>query len=297
MADDSQSRVLVTGAAGMLGSQVLLSVPDGVVAVGTDLREATGVEAPGYDLADPEAVQRLFDEHGPFTGVIHTAAYTAVDKAEEEQDLAKRVNATAARVLAEACKREGIPIVVVSTDFVFDGEKRAPYGVDDEPRPLSVYGRTKLEGERAARAAHPDGTRIVRTQWLYGPRGKHFPGTMRELAKERDELKVVTDQVGSPTSTLELAPALWDVLLRGEPGVYHAACEGQATWYDLAEATLQLTGDEHVKLVPCTSADFKRPAPRPAYSVLDCSRLTELRGKPLASWREALSTYLGSEAR
>ena len=297
MSESQQKRVLVTGAAGMLGSQVLLSVPDGVTAVGTDLREAIGVEASGVDLGDEAQVRRLFEEHGPFDGVIHTAAYTAVDKAEEEESLARYVNVTASRVLAEAAARAGIPFVVVSTDFVFDGEQRSPYREDDKPHPLSVYGKTKLEGERAALAAHPSGTRVVRTQWLYGPRGRHFPGTMRELARERDELRVVQDQHGSPTSTLELAPALWDVLERGEPGLYHAACEGEATWFDLAQATLLATGNERVKLVPCTSAEFPRPARRPGYSVLDCSRLTALRGKALAPWREALSTYLGSEDR
>lgn len=281
----------------MLGSQVVLSVPDHTTAVGTDLREAAGVDAPGVDLADPEQVQRLFAEQGPFSGVIHTAAYTAVDKAEEEPQLAQRVNVHATLVLAQAAARAGIPLVVVSTDFVFDGTSRVPYREQDLPNPLGVYGKTKLEGERAALAAHPAGTRIVRTQWLYGPRGKHFPGTMRDLARERDELKVVRDQTGSPTSTLELAPALWDVLERGEKGIYHAACEGEATWFDLAQATLSASGQEHVRVVPCTSAEFPRPARRPAYSVLDCSRLAKLRGKPLASWREALSTYLGSEDR
>lgn len=281
----------------MLGSQLLLSVPDGTVAVGTDLREGPGVDAPGVDLADEEAVRALFEEHGPFSGVIHTAAYTAVDKAEEEVDLARRVNVTATRVLAEAAARAGIPFVALSTDFVFDGTRSVPYREDDTPSPTSVYGRTKLEGERAALAAHPSGTRVVRTQWLYGPRGRHFPGTMLELAREREEIRVVDDQRGCPTSTLELAPALWDVLERGQPGIYHAACQGEASWFDLAQATLAAKGIEHVRLVPCSSAEFPRPARRPAYSVLDCSKLTELRGKPLASWREALSTYLGSEDR
>jgi dTDP-4-dehydrorhamnose reductase len=292
----AQARVLVTGAAGMLGSQLLLSVPDGIAVVGTDLREAPGVDAVGLDLAEPVAVARLFDEHGPFTGVLHTAAFTAVDAAEEREDEARRVNETASHVLAEACARAGVPLVVVSTDFVFDGEGQRPYREDDAPRPLSAYGRTKLAGEKAALAAHPDGTRVVRTQWLYCPRGKHFPGTMLALAKERDTLRVVDDQVGSPTSTLELAPALWDVLLEGEPGIYHAACDGECSWYDLASATLESAGVEGVSVEPCTTAEFPRPAHRPAYSVLDCSRLTALRGRTMAGWREALMTYLGTES-
>jgi dTDP-4-dehydrorhamnose reductase len=179
---------------------------------------------------------------------------------------------------------------------VFDGTSTRPYREDDTPRPLSAYGRTKLLGEVAARTAHPTGTRIVRTQWLYGPRGKHFPGTILGLAKERSELKVVHDQIGSPTSTLELAPALWDVLRIGEAGSYHAACEGQASWFEVACATLELAGVRGVQVTPCTTSEFPRPAVRPRYSVLDCSRLTKLRGKSLMPWRKALEAYLKSPA-
>jgi dTDP-4-dehydrorhamnose reductase len=205
-----------------------------------------------------------------------------------------RANATACAVLARACRSARIPLVLVSTDFVFDGRGRRPYREDDEPNPLSAYGRTKLAGERAALSEHPDGTRIVRTQWLYGPRGKHFPGTILGLARNKRELKVVDDQVGSPTSTLELAPALWDVLARGSAGIYHAACEGQASWFDLAAATLSEARIDHVRVLPCTTAEFPRPAVRPAYSVLDCSRLAALRGKRLAEWRSALHAFFES---
>lgn len=293
MASSEQSRVLVTGAAGMLGSQVLLAVPDGLEAVGTDLNEAPGVEFVGVDLANPDAVTELLANAGPFTGVIHSAAYTAVDKAEEEEHLALRVNGEMCGVLAGECAERNLPLVVVSTDFVFDGTGDRPYTVGDDPNPVSAYGRTKLAGERAALDAHPKGTHIVRTQWLYGPRGKHFPRTMLQLARERDTLRVVDDQVGSPTSTLELAPALWQVLMEGTEPIYHAACEGACTWFEFACATLECSEVEGVKVEPCTTSEFPLPAQRPAYSVLDCSLLTGLRGAPLAHWREALSTYLG----
>lgn len=293
MEDSEQSRVLVTGAAGMLGSQILLSVPDGIDAVGTDMRDAAGVEAVGVDLTDRTQVGELFVEHGPFTGVIHAAAYTAVDKAEEEADLAMRINRDASEILAEHCREAKIPMVMVSTDFVFDGQAGRPYREEDETSPLSVYGSTKLAGEEAALRAHPGGVRIARTQWLYGPRGKHFPGTMLQLAEERPELRVVSDQMGSPTSTLELAPALWDVLRLGEAGIYNAACEGEASWYDFALAVFE-EADVEVSVEPCTTSEFPRPAARPANSVLDCSKLTAKRGKPLAEWRDALATFMGS---
>ena len=290
------ARVLVTGAAGMLGSQLVLDAPPGTAAVGTDLRAADAGSPPlaatGVDLAEHEAVARLFAEHGPFTGVLHAAAYTAVDQAEAEEALAHRVNAEASAVLARACARQGIPLVVVSTDFVFDGAKRSPYREEDPVAPLGAYGRTKRAGEEAALRAWPAGARIVRTQWLYGPRGKHFPGTIVKLARERGALSVVNDQVGSPTSTLELSPALWDVLAGGAAGIYHAACEGQASWFDFARESVRLAGlAGKVDLKPCTTAEFPRPAPRPAYSVLDCAKLARLRGRRLRPWTDALVTF------
>jgi dTDP-4-dehydrorhamnose reductase len=287
--------VLVSGAAGMLGSELLRRAPEGTIPVGTDLRAGEGVDAVGVDLAEPRAVAALFAEHGPFDGVIHGAAWTAVDLAEEREADARRANETACAVVAAECARARVPLVVVSTDFVFDGEGTRPWREEDAPNPLSVYGATKLAGERAALAAHPADTRIVRTQWLYGPRGKHFPGTILGLARDRSELKVVADQHGSPTSTLELAPVLWDVLERGTSGIWHASCSGSATWFDFAVATLELSGVTGVRVVPCTTSEFPRPARRPAYSVLDGAKLARLRGRPLSPWRDALATFLRLE--
>jgi len=296
--DVTEGRVLVTGAAGMLGSELLLAAPLRIEALGTDLRSAPAgspaVSHVGFDLCDREAVERLFDRLGTLAGVIHVAAYTAVDRAEAEEELAQRVNGIAPGVVAAACAARGIPLVLVSTDFVFDGTSERPYREDDEPSPRSVYGRTKLQGERAALAAWRVGTSVVRTQWLYGPRGNHFPGTILRLAGERERLQVVADQVGSPTSTIELAPALWDVLVGGRAGIYHAACEGRASWCDLARETLRLAEDP-TPVDPCTTGEFPRPAPRPAFSVLDCTRLARLRGHRLASWEEALASFMRSE--
>lgn len=303
MSAGAAGRVLVTGAAGMLGSELLLCAPGGLEPIGTDRVAAPpgspAVAAAGFDLTDPRQVERLFTEHGPFSGVLHAAAYTAVDRAEEEPELAQAVNATAPAVLARACRERALRMVLLSTDFVFDGSRREPYREDDEPSPLGVYGRTKLEGERAAREAHPEGVSVVRTQWLYGPRGRHFPGTIAGLAAERETLRVVADQVGSPTSTLELAPALWDVLERGEPVTYHAACAGACTWHELAVATVEILRRHRTlavrEVLPCTSAEYPRPARRPAYSVLSCERLTRLRGRPLAPWRDSLERFWEAE--
>lgn len=277
----------------MLGSQLLLDAPPDVEAVGTDL--APGVARPGVDLADEGAVAALLERDGPWAAVLHAAAYTAVDRAESEPELALRVNASACEVLARICARRGVDLVVVSTDFVFDGHARTPYATDAVPAPLSVYGRTKLAGERAALAAHPGGTAVVRTQWLYGPRGKHFPRTIVALARERGSLRVVDDQVGSPTTTLELAPALWDVWRLGGRGVFHAACQGECSWHGFTAAILEELGLSSVRLEACTSAEFPRPAARPAYSVLDSARLARLRGRALAPWRTALRDYLAME--
>lgn len=298
IADALEGRVLVTGAAGMLGSQLLVSAPTGVTALGTDLVPCLAggpqVARVGVDLADPGEVERLLDEVEPTAGLLHCAAYTAVDSAESEPELARRVNALAPQNLARAAARRGIALVVLSTDFVFAGDATRPYREEAPTGPSSVYGRTKLEGERLALEAHPHGTRIVRTQWLYGPRGKHFPGTILELARVKNELRVVDDQRGSPTSTLELAPALWDVLAGAGPGIWHAACEGVASWYEFARATLELAGVA-TRVQACTSEEFPRPARRPPMSALDCTKLAGLRGRSLKPWRKALADYLAQE--
>jgi dTDP-4-dehydrorhamnose reductase len=277
----------------MLGSELLLRVPPGWEAVGTDLAPQATIA--GLDLADEAALEKAWLAHGPFDGVLHCAAYTAVDNAERERELAERVNVVATRALASACARHGARMVAVSTDFVFDGQSTRPYVESDEPRPLSVYGVTKLAGERALLDTLPRNSAVVRTQWLYGPRGKHFPRTIASLARERGALRVVDDQTGAPTTTLELAPALWDVLASDATGIFHAACEGSCTWFGFTQAILAELDLTHVRLEPCSTDAFPRPARRPAYSVLDSSRLALLRGRRLAPWRDALKAYLEVE--
>lgn len=287
-------RVLITGAAGMLGRRLLVDAPQGTLCVTTDLASAEGLDAPGVDLADSARVERLWAEAGPFDAAIHCAAYTAVDLAEKESAPAERANALACEVLARRACLSGTRLVAVSTDFVFDGTASRPYREEDPPNPLSVYGRTKLAGERAVLELHPQGGLVARTQWLYGPWGKHFPRTIAAAARDKGRLKVVDDQRGSPTSTLALSPALWDLARAGAPGLYHAACDGECSWFEFTRAILDALGLTSVVLEPCSSADFPRPARRPAYSVLDSSKLARLRGRSLGPWREALTSYLAA---
>jgi len=264
----------------MLGSQAVRAAPQGV--------EALPVTRADCDLAEAEHVELLFERLRP-DGVLHVAGFTQVDRAEVAEEVAIRDNIDATAAVHAAARRRDIPMLLVSTDYVFDGKSSRPYREDDPPHPLNVYGRTKRDAEVIA-----EGAIVVRSAWLYGPRGRHFPGQILALAARQPQLKVVHDQRGSPTSTIVLAPVLWELLLRGEPGIYHATCEGSCTWYELAKAVLELKGIPGVDVKPCKTAEFPRPAKRPAMSVLDCSKLTAIRGRPLPHWREALAGFLAS---
>lgn len=270
-------RVLVTGAAGMLGRDLvpLLAAEHDVTAVDLDV-----------DITDPSSVSACVTSVRP-EAVFHLAAWTDVDGAEADESRAMAVNRDGTGNAARAAAAAHAALVVVSTDYVFDGTKPEPYVEDDPPAPLGAYGRTKLAGERAAIAAHPAGTRIARTAWLYGAHGRNFVDTMRRLGSARDEVTVVADQEGSPTWTKDLAPALV-ALLDLPPGTYHTAGGGSVTWAGFAEAIFAGAG-LGCRVVPTTTAAFGRPAPRPARSILAVTRP----GAPrLRHWREALDDYL-----
>jgi dTDP-4-dehydrorhamnose reductase len=275
--------VLVTGAAGMLGRDLVpLLEADGHVVTAVDL---------DVDITDPEAVERCVHDSRP-EAVFHLAAWTDVDGAEEREDQAFAVNGEGARNVARAAARAGAPLVFVSTDYVFDGAASQDYAEDDPPAPLGAYGRTKLAGELAVIDEHPGGARIARTAWLYGRHGRNFVDTMRRLSGERDEVAVVDDQEGSPTWTRDLAPALI-ALLDLPPGTYHTSGGGSATWADLAEAIFDETGAT-CRVRRITTAEIGRPAPRPARAVLTVTKP----GAPrLRHWREALAAYLREQSR
>jgi dTDP-4-dehydrorhamnose reductase len=269
-------RLLVTGAAGMLGHRVVAAARErGHETIGTDL--------PELDLTDEQAVRRFVDDREP-DAVVHCAAYTDVDGAESDEALAARVNGAAAGNVARAAPY----VVCVSTDYVFAGDGDRPYVESDAPSPRTAYGRTKLAGEEEVRAAG-DGHAIVRTAWLFGGGGRNFVDTMLRLGDERDEISVVIDQLGSPTWTGHLAPALVDVAERRGAGVFHAAGAGECTWHALAIEALNGAGVS-TRVVAVTTEEFPRPAPRPAYSVLATEREDGVRLPP---WQEGVAGHLG----
>jgi dTDP-4-dehydrorhamnose reductase len=272
-------RVLVTGAAGMLGHRVVAEARDlGHTALPTDIDD--------LDLTDEGAVRERVAAEGPHA-IVNCAAYTDVDGAESDEALATRVNAGAAANVARACAASGAMLVHVSTDYVFSGDADRPYVETDEPAPRTAYGRSKLAGEQAVAESGAHHA-ICRTAWLYGAGGKNFVDTMLSLAEDRDEVSVVTDQVGSPTWTGHLAPALIEVAERGATGIHHLAGAGQCSWYELAVELFDAAG-VHCRVLPTTSEAFVRPAPRPAYSVLAAERDDAI---TLGPWHEGLVAYL-----
>jgi dTDP-4-dehydrorhamnose reductase len=274
-------KVLVTGAAGMLGQDMLRHLEG--------RHDVTGVDL-DVDVTDPAVVRACMAEVRP-GAVFHLAAWTDVDGAEEREADALRVNGDGSGNVAAAAAEVGAAVVIPSTDYVFDGRAGRAYTEDDEPSPLGAYGRTKLAGERAAMAAHPGGARIARTAWLYGAGGRNFVDTMRRVGAERDEVTVVDDQEGCPTWTRDLAPAL-EALLDRPPGVYHTAGDGSVTWAGFARAIFEEAGIA-CRVVPITTEQLGRPAPRPAYSPLAVTRPSAPR---LRHWRDALRDYITETA-
>jgi dTDP-4-dehydrorhamnose reductase len=284
-------KVLIAGSAGQLGRALQATAPAGVTVIAPPEAD--------FDICDPEAVARVVAAAAPAL-VINAAAYTAVDKAETEAAIAQRVNVNAVGLLASAARNAGAGFVHVSTDFIFDGTAHLPYPPDALPNPLGVYGRTKLEGEEAARDLHGNPL-IVRTAWVYAAKGANFVATMLRLMRERSELGVVADQIGTPTHVPTLARTIWMLAQGGHTGTFHATDAGVASWYDFAVAIHEealalglLTTPVTVK--PIRTSDYPTPASRPAYSVLDKSSTWALTGIP-NHWRVELRACLQELAR
>jgi dTDP-4-dehydrorhamnose reductase len=272
-------RIVVTGGEGGLGSELPHVFSDD---------EVTLLSRSECDVTDSSRTEAALARANPDV-IVHAAAYTAVDRAESEPEAARRVNVEGTKNVARAAKRIGTVLVYPSTDYVFDGRKNAPYLETDTAKPLSVYGRTKLEGEQAAQAEHDD-TYVVRTSWLYSRAGKSFVTTILKLLQESMELKVVADEVSSPTSAHGFVSGISRLLeVRPPPGVYHLACGGETNWYDYAKEIVRLAGSS-VQIKPTTSTDWGAPAVRPRYSKLNCDKLEKL-DIALPDWKDDLAGF------
>ena len=273
-------KILITGAYGMLGSDLreVLKNHELIVTGSKDL-----------DITNEENVIDFIDENSPEV-VINAAAYTAVDDCETNYDEAYAVNAIGPKNLAIACKKQDVPLVHISTDYVFDGSKRTPLLENDALGPQSAYGKTKLEGEKFIQE-YTDKYFILRTAWLYGIHGNNFVQTMLSLAENHDEITVVDDQIGSPTYSLDLAVSIANLLNSDKYGIYHLTNEGECSWYEFSKRIFELS-DVDVKVLPVTTEEFPRPAPRPHYSVLSNQKWIKAGFPPMRKYEETLSDYL-----
>ncbi|HLY91562.1 MAG TPA: dTDP-4-dehydrorhamnose reductase [Acetobacteraceae bacterium] len=287
-------RIAVTGRAG----QVVTSLIERGAASGHDV---IAVGRPELDLADPASVDHALEAAAPDV-IVSAAAYTAVDKAESARDLAYAVNGRGAGLVAEAARRLGVPLVHISTDYVFDGRLDRPYIETDPTGPTGVYGVSKLAGEEAVRAAYDDNSAILRVAWVYSPFGANFVRTMLRLAGDRDEVSVVADQLGNPTSALDIADGVLRVAgnLAADPdpalrGLFHMTAEGEASWADFAEAIFAASaayGGPYAAVRRITTADYPTPAMRPANSRLDSRRIAAIHGVALPDWRGSLESVV-----
>ncbi|MBW7650387.1 dTDP-4-dehydrorhamnose reductase [Anoxybacillus sp. ST4] len=275
-------KVVVTGAKGQLGTDVVHLLAD------------RGYEVYGYgreelDITNFDQVKQVITEIRPDV-VIHAAAYTKVDLAESEPDQAFLINAYGTRNVAVVSEAVGAKLVYISTDYVFDGTATTPYNEFAPTNPLSIYGKSKLAGEQFVRDLHSKFF-IVRTSWVYGKHGNNFVKTMLKLAQERDELMVVHDQVGCPTYTVDLSNCILELIQTEKYGIYHVSNSGHCSWYEFAKAIFEEAGIK-VKVNPCTTKDFPRPAPRPVYSVLAHMALRMNGFRELPYWRDSLRDFL-----
>lgn len=287
-------RIAVTGNTG----QVVTSLIERGSSLG---HEVIALGRPELDLVDPISIARAIEDATPDV-VVSAAAYTAVDKAESESALAQAINGTGAGAVAQAAQALGVPLVHVSTDYVFDGALDRPYVETDPTGPTGVYGASKLAGEQAVLAAHGDNSGILRVAWVYSPFGGNFVKTMLRLAADRGEISVVSDQIGNPTSALDIAEGILRVagnlVADSNPtlrGVFHMTARGEASWADFAEAiftTSVARGGPHAAVKRITAADYPTPARRPANSRLDCSRIAQTHGVALPEWHASLETVV-----
>lgn len=280
-------KVLVTGANGQLGYDVAKELyKQNITCYGATRQD--------FDIVDFEATEKFIINYMP-DAVIHCAAYTDVDKAEDEQVLCYLVNVSATDNIAKICKKINAKMLYISTDYVFDGNKDGFYEVDDEPNPINVYGKTKLLGEQAVQKIL-DKYFIVRISWVFGEHGNNFVKTMLHLGKERKEINVIADQYGSPTNTIDLAPLLVEMIQTEKYGIYHATNEGVCTWAEFAEEIFTIAGMD-VKVKHITTAEYPTRAKRPMNSRLSKKSLSINGFRVLTNWQSAVKKYIRKEIR
>jgi dTDP-4-dehydrorhamnose reductase len=285
-------RVLITGSSGMLGVNLSTELDGSYEIHGMDIASCRQPIAERFhecDITDRKGVSDVVVTLKPDI-VVHMAAWTDVDGCELDSRKAYEINSNGTDNVAFACKSSGATLVYISTDFVFDGKKKAPYKEEDDTAPLSVYGLTKLKGEEAVRK-RLKGYFILRTSWLFGACGKNFVDTIIDKARSGATLKVVDDQVGSPTYTKDLAKAIHILMGKSEYGIYHVSNSGSVSWYDYARAIISAS-HLSAKVEPISSGELGRPAKRPAMSVLDNSKFVQLTGYRMRPWKEAVEEYI-----
>lgn len=280
-------KILLTGANGQLGRSLrplLEAAPE---------TETTFIDIDDLDITNREAVAR-FMRDADYDFIINCAAYTAVDKAEKSELAASAINTAAVGILGEHARRIGAKMIHISTDYVFSGENFRPYNEHDEPFPRSIYGRTKLEGEGVLAAFCPDSV-IIRTAWLYSEFGENFLSTMLDKMSRNEEIKVVADQIGTPTYARDLAATILSIIgaEKWTPGIYHFTNEGVASWYDFAMAIKRLSGS-HSTVIPVSTSEYPVAAHRPPYSVLNKSKIKKTYGIHPRYWQEALEECVGN---
>lgn len=287
-----ERRVIVTGANGQLGRGIneILNQRMDVTIINADISETTAYCPIKLDIANPVAVMNLVRDIQP-EFIINCAAHTAVDLCETDQENAYRINAVGPKNLAVAAEALDAKLIHISTDYVFDGNSSTPYTEEDIPNPITVYGKTKLQGEEFVKSSC-EKYFIIRTAWLYGE-GKNFVKTMLNLAEKNEPIRVVNDQFGCPTSVLELTRAINYLMDTTLYGTYHGVCQGVTTWYDFAKEIFRLA-EKDVQVIPVTSEEYKTAAQRPKYSVLEDRKLMQM-GYFMKPWEEALKEYMGNQ--
>lgn len=276
-------RIMVTGSGGMLGQDLMDMLSPTHDVLGCDLHNC--------NILVNAQVEHTVSSYRPDV-IIHAAAYTNVDQAESEQDAARKLNETGTRNIAAAAKTYQSKLIYLSTDYVFDGAKTHPYIENDPTCPVGVYGKTKLLGEQQVQQIGSPAWLIVRTAWLYGARGKSFAGTILQRARQEEMLYVVDDQIGSPTYTKDLVRGIVALFERNASGIVHLTNSGSCSWYEFAKTIVEIAGFSSVTVQPISTEELQRPAPRPAFSVLDTSKFTVLTGQTPRHWKQGLEEYL-----